>query len=82
MEFPFTVIESTSTSRNEFDMADGYQPTHALFFLKKGSFEIEKKLKGNFEKKNCDKAIRFLIYRGYDLSDIKNAIERLKTDEI
>ena len=42
----------------------------------------EKKLKGNFEKKNCEKAIRFLIYRGYDLTDIKNAIERLKADEI
>lgn len=42
----------------------------------------DKKLKGNFERKNIDKAIRFLIYRGYDLGDIKNAIERLKSDEI
>ena len=41
MNFPFIVIESTSTSRNEFDMTAGYQPTHALFYLKKGSFEIE-----------------------------------------
>lgn len=41
MEFPFVVIESSTTSRNEFYMTDGYQPTHALFYLKKGSFEIE-----------------------------------------
>lgn len=42
---------------------------------------ISKKLNGNFERKNCDKAIRYFIYRGYELSNIKNAIERLKTDE-
>ena len=42
----------------------------------------EKKLKGDFGRKNCDKAIRFLLYRGYDLGDIQNAIERLKSDEI
>ena len=27
--------------RNEFDMTDGCQPTHALFYLKSGSFNIE-----------------------------------------
>lgn len=43
---------------------------------------VEKKLKGDFNKKNCDKAIRYLIYRGYELGDIKKAIERLKSDEI
>ena len=41
MQFPFKVIESTTATRDEFDMTDGYQPTHALFFLKKGAFEIE-----------------------------------------
>lgn len=41
MEFPFTVIESSATTRNEFYMTDGYQPTHSLFYLKKGVFEIE-----------------------------------------
>lgn len=41
MEFPFTVIESSTTSRSEFYMTDGYQPTHSLFYLKKGVFEIE-----------------------------------------
>ena len=43
---------------------------------------ISKKLKGNFEQKNCDKAIRYFLYRGYELSDIKNIIERLKSDGI
>ena len=43
---------------------------------------IEKKLKGNFEQKNCDKAIRYFLYRGYELSDIKNTIERLKSNGI
>ena len=27
--------------RNEFDITDGHQPTHALFYIKKGSFQIE-----------------------------------------
>ena len=42
---------------------------------------VEKKLNGNYDRKNCDKAIRYFIYRGYELSQIKSAIERLKTDE-
>ena len=41
---------------------------------------IEKKLKGNFEKKNIDKCIRYFIYRGYDFGDIKSCIENLKQD--
>ena len=41
MQFPYRIIESTMSRRNEFDMTDGCQPTHALFYLKKGSFEIE-----------------------------------------
>ncbi|MBP3359708.1 MAG: regulatory protein RecX [Clostridia bacterium] len=43
---------------------------------------VEKKLRGNFDKKNKGKTIRYFLYRGYELSDIKNAIERLMTDEI
>ena len=43
---------------------------------------VEKRLRGDFDKKNRDKAIRYFLYRGYELSDIKNAIERLMTDEI
>lgn len=41
---------------------------------------IEKKLKGNFEKKNIDKCIRYFIYRGYSFGDIKNCIENIKQD--
>ena len=41
---------------------------------------VEKKLGGNFEKKNFDKCIRYFIYRGYSFSDIKNCIDELKID--
>ncbi len=41
---------------------------------------VEKKLKGDFEKKSIDRAIRYFIYRGYGFSDIKACIEQLKTD--
>ena len=41
---------------------------------------VEKKLGGNFEKKNVDKCIRYFIYRGYSFSDIKNCIDELKID--
>ncbi len=39
---------------------------------------VEKKLKGDFSDKNKDKCIRYFIYRGYDLYDIKNAIALIK----
>jgi len=59
---------------------------YALEEIEDDSYELEilisKKLKGNFEQKNCDKAIRYFLYRGYELSDIKNIIERLKSDGI
>ena len=42
---------------------------------------VEKKLKGDFEKKSRDRAIRYFIYRGYEASDIIETIERLMTDE-
>ncbi len=42
---------------------------------------IQKKLKGSFEKKDTDRAIRYFMYRGYNLTDIKRAIERLKANE-
>ena len=41
MQFPFRIIESRYSTRNEFHSTDGCQPTHALFYLKKGSFMIE-----------------------------------------
>lgn len=41
---------------------------------------VEKKLRGNFEKKNIDKCIRYFIYRGYDFGDIKSCIEQIKSE--
>lgn len=41
MNFPFVIIESKNTFRNQFELLDGCQPTHALFYLKKGSFSVE-----------------------------------------
>lgn len=42
---------------------------------------VERKLKGDFEKKNIDKTIRYFIYRGYGIDDIKHCIEQLKSTE-
>lgn len=42
---------------------------------------VSKKLKGSFEKKDTERAIRYFMYRGYSLADIKHAIERLKANE-
>lgn len=41
MKFPFKFIELRYTDRDEFHAIEGCQPTHALFYLKKGSFWIE-----------------------------------------
>ena len=41
---------------------------------------VEKRLKGNFEKKNIDKCIRYFMYRGYGFSDIKNCIDNIKEE--
>lgn len=41
---------------------------------------IEKKLGGNFEKKNTDKCIRYFIYRGYSFGDIKRCIDRVRLE--
>lgn len=41
---------------------------------------LERKLGGNFQQKNIDKAIRYFIYRGYDFGDIKVCIEKLKQE--
>lgn len=41
MKFPFKIIESKISARNEFDVVDGCQPTHALFYLKEGRFVME-----------------------------------------
>ena len=39
---------------------------------------VKKKLAGDFERKSIDRAMRYFIYRGYEISDIKNCIERIK----
>lgn len=42
---------------------------------------VSKKLRGNFEKKNIDKCIRYFIYRGYNFGDIRECIDRVKAEE-
>lgn len=41
---------------------------------------VEKKLRGDFEKKNVDKCIRYFLYRGYNFGDIKSCIETIKQE--
>lgn len=41
---------------------------------------VEKKLGGNFERKNIEKAVRYFSYRGYGYDDIKQCIDRLKEE--
>lgn len=41
---------------------------------------VERKLGGNFDKKNVDRAIRYFLYRGYGFDDVKMCIERLEAD--
>ena len=53
--YPFKVIESSISTRKQFDLTDGYQPSHALFYLKKGSFVIE--INGRKEKINAGECV-------------------------
>lgn len=39
---------------------------------------VAKKLGGNFERKNTEKCVRYFMYRGYGISEIKRSIERAK----
>lgn len=45
---------------------------------------VQKKLKGDFERKNIDRCIRYFIYRGYDIKSIKDCIDEIKgeTDDL
>lgn len=43
---------------------------------------MERKLAGNFDKKNIDRAIRYFAYRGYGFDDIRSAIERIKGEAL
>lgn len=41
---------------------------------------VEKKLNGDFSDKSKDKCLRYFVYRGYDIYDIKNTISDLESD--
>lgn len=43
---------------------------------------MERKLSGNFDKKNIDRAIRYFVYRGYGFDDIKSAIEKIRGEAL
>ncbi len=43
---------------------------------------VEKKLGGNFERKNIEKTVRYFSYRGYSYDDIKQCIEQLKEEQV
>lgn len=42
---------------------------------------VEKRLKGDFSDKNKDKCLRYFVYRGYDIYDIKDVILTLENGE-
>lgn len=42
---------------------------------------VKKRLGGDFERKNIDRCIRYFMYRGYGFGDIKECIDRAKTEE-
>lgn len=42
---------------------------------------VEKKLKGDFSIKNINKCLRYFMYRGYDLSDIRSCIHELNRED-
>lgn len=42
---------------------------------------VERRLRGNFDQKNIDKVIRYFIYRGYQFSDIKQCIDRIREEQ-
>ncbi len=39
---------------------------------------VEKRLRGDFSDKNAEKCIRYFIYRGYDIYDIRSAMQTVK----
>ena len=65
-------ICSEYTTAALLELADGEED--ALLTL------LERKLGGNFEKKNIDRAVRYFIYRGYEFGDIKACIEKIKQE--
>ncbi|MBQ7125142.1 MAG: regulatory protein RecX [Clostridia bacterium] len=59
--------------------------TNALYEIEDDTEElynmIVKKYGTDLDRKNSDKCIRFFMYRGYNLSDIKDCIERIKGEQ-
>ncbi|MBE7044738.1 MAG: regulatory protein RecX [Ruminococcaceae bacterium] len=53
----------------------GEDDTEELFSL------VEKRIRGDFEKKSIDRTVRYFIYRGYRAEDIFRCIESLKEKE-
>ena len=45
---------------------------------------VRRKLNGDLERKSIDRCIRYFIYRGYDIGDIKTCIDIIKgeSDEL
>ena len=43
---------------------------------------MERKLSGNFDKKNIDRAIRYFAYRGYGYDDIKSCLEKIRGEAL
>ena len=42
---------------------------------------VRKKLNGDFEKKSTDRCMRYFLYRGYGISEVKNCIDTIKNEE-
>ena len=42
---------------------------------------VRKKLGGDFEKKSTDRCMRYFLYRGYGISEVKNCIDTIKNEE-
>lgn len=61
--------ENISLALEEIDFDDDEDILYPL---------VRKKLGNSLEKKSIDRAIRYFIYRGYDIGNIKNCIERIK----
>lgn len=59
--------ETVSIVMDELDFDDEEDRLYPL---------VEKKLGGEFEKKNIDRCIRYFMYRGYDFYKIKHCIEK------
>ncbi len=57
---------------SEFDFEDTKEKLYA---------DVQKRLGGNFERKNKDKVIRHFLTRGYAYEDVRNAIDLARQNE-